>query len=52
MPVLLALAGWPRFCLLVLVSDLIVGLAIGGAKSIGREVAIGLSRYFSVCEKC
>ncbi len=38
-----ALACWPRFRLVLEASGLIVGLAIGGAESIGREVAVGLS---------
>ncbi len=38
-----ALAGRPRFRLVLEASGLIVGLAIGGAKSIGGEVAVGLS---------
>ncbi len=40
-----ALAGWPRFCLVLEASGLIVGLAIGGAESIGGEVAVGLSGW-------
>ena len=38
------LAGWPRFCLVVVgLIAFIVGLFIGGVESIGREVAIGFS---------
>lgn len=38
----LFLASQPRFCLVVPIS-LIVGLAIGGAKSMIKEIAIGLA---------
>ncbi len=38
-----ALAGRPRFRLVLEASGLIVGLAIGGAEFIGREVAVSLS---------
>ncbi len=41
----LALAGRPRFCLVLEASGLILGLAIGGAESIGGEVAVGLSGW-------
>ena len=36
---LLALANWPRFYLMLEASGLIVDLAIGKAKSIGGEIA-------------
>ncbi len=41
----LSLAGLPRFCLVLETSalGLTVGLAIGGAESIGGEIAVGLS---------
>ncbi len=42
----LALAGRPRFRLVLEASiGLIVGLAVGGAESIGRKVAVGLSGW-------
>ena len=43
----LALASQPRFCLMLVTSalGLTLGLAIGGAESIGREVAVGFSRW-------
>ena len=40
------LAGRPRFYLVLSMVGLIVGLAIGGAESIGRKVAIGFSGCF------
>lgn len=43
---LLASASRPRFYLLVEVSSLIVGLAIGGAVLIGGEFAVGFSGCF------
>ncbi len=39
----LTLAGRPRFLLVIEASGLTVGLAIGGAESIGEEVAVGFS---------
>ncbi len=39
------LAGLPHFCLVLEDSGLIVDLAIGGAESIGGEVAVGLSGW-------
>ncbi len=41
----LALAGLPRFCLVIEASGLTIGLAIGGAESIGGEVAVGFSGW-------
>ena len=43
--VLLALAGWPHFCLMLGASalGLAVGLAIGEAESIGGEVVVAFS---------
>ncbi len=41
----LALAGLPHFRLMIEASGLTVGLAIGEAKSIGREVAVGFSGW-------
>ncbi len=44
--VLLALAGRPRFCLVLEASiGLTIGLAVAGAESIGGEVAVGLSGW-------
>ncbi len=44
--VLLALAGWPCFCLaLEAFVGFTVGFAIGGAEFIGGEVAVDLSRW-------
>ena len=42
---LLASAGWPCFHLLFRALGLTVGLAIGGAISIGVEVTAGLSGF-------
>ncbi len=43
---LVLLAGWPRFCLVLVVSalGLTVGLAIGWIESIGGKITINLSR--------
>ena len=39
------LAGQPRFCLVISLVGLIVGLAISKAELIGGEVAVGFSGY-------
>ncbi len=39
----LALAGRPRFRLVIEASGLTVGIAIGGVESIGGKVAVGFS---------
>ncbi len=41
----LALAGRPRFRLVIEAFDLAVGLAMGGAESIGGEVTVGFSGW-------
>ncbi len=41
----LALAGRPRFRLVIEAFGLTVGLAIGGVESIGGEVAVGFSKW-------
>ncbi len=43
---LLALAGWSRFCLALKASvGFTIGLTVGGAESIGGEVNDGLSGW-------
>ena len=41
---LVLLAGWPCFHLVVI--GLTIGLAISGAKLMGKKVAIGFSKWF------